>query len=169
MVEEDEQYEKTDSGSSMTYPKQCGTLKKGDYVMIKDHPCKMVEMTTAKTGKHGHAKAAIVGIDIFTHKKHEDSCPTSHSIEAPFVTRKDYQLADIDHEGFVTLLLDNGSTKCDLKLPTEEEDKDMVERIKASFEGGKEVLISVMSAMGQEKIIEMKELAQMQQSYLTMD
>ena len=159
MVEEDEQYEKTDSGSSHTYPKQCGTLKKGDYVMIKDHPCRMVEMTTAKTGKHGHAKAAIVGIDIFTHKKHEDSCPTSHSIEAPFVTRKDYPLVDIDNEGFCTLMLENGTTKSDLKLPTDEEDKEMVVRIKACFEDGKECMVGVMSAMGQEKIIEMKELA----------
>ena len=159
MVEEDEQFEKTDAGSSHTYPKQCGTLKKGDYVMIKDHPCKMVEMTTAKTGKHGHAKAAIVGIDIFTHKKHEDSCPTSHSIEAPFVTRKDYPLADIDQDGFCTLMLENGTTKEDLKLPIEEEDKELVDRIKASFEAGKEVVLGVMSAMGQEKIVEMKELS----------
>ena len=157
MVDE-ELFEHADSQSSHVYPIQCGALKKGDSVMLKGFPCKLVEMTTAKTGKHGHAKAAIVGIDIFTHKKHEDSCPTSHSIEAPFVTRKEYQLADIASDGFVTLLNDDGTTKEDLKLPEEEEDKAMSDKIRSIFGEGKSLVVSVMSAMGKEKIIEYKEI-----------
>ena len=31
-------------------------------------PCKIVEMSTSKTGKHGHAKVHMVAIDIFTGK-----------------------------------------------------------------------------------------------------
>ncbi len=34
--------------------------------MIKGRPCKIVEMSTSKTGKHGHAKVNMVAIDIFT-------------------------------------------------------------------------------------------------------
>jgi translation initiation factor 5A len=34
-------------------------------VLLKGQPCKVIEMTTSKTGKHGHAKANITGIDIF--------------------------------------------------------------------------------------------------------
>ena len=29
-------------------------------------PCKIVEMSTSKTGKHGHAKVHLVALDIFT-------------------------------------------------------------------------------------------------------
>ena len=29
---------------------------------------KIIEISVSKTGKHGHAKAAITGIDIFTGK-----------------------------------------------------------------------------------------------------
>ena len=36
---------------------------------LKEKPCKIIEITTSKTGKHGHAKANITGIDIFTGKK----------------------------------------------------------------------------------------------------
>ena len=158
MVEEDEQFEKTDAGSSHTYPTQAGGLHKGDYAVLKDHPCKVVEITTAKTGKHGHAKATITGIDIFTHKKYEDACPTSHSIDAPFVTRKEFQLADVAADGFVTMLTEDGKTKEDLKLPTEEEDQEMVNNLRKAFEAGKDVLIGVMCAMGKEKIIDFKEL-----------
>jgi translation initiation factor 5A len=158
MVDE-EQFEKTDSGSSHTFPIQCGTLHKGDYVMLKDHPCKLVEITTSKTGKHGHAKASIMGIDIFTKKKYEDSCPTSHSIDAPFVVRKEYQLADIQPDGFMTLLNPDGTTKEDLKLnPEDEEDKPMLEKLQELVGAGKDTMIGVIGAMGQEKAIDFKEM-----------
>ncbi len=58
--------------------------------MLKGFPCKVMEMTTSKAGKHGHAKATIVGVDIFTGKKYEDSCPTSHNMEIPFVKKTEY-------------------------------------------------------------------------------
>jgi translation initiation factor 5A len=41
-------------------------------MVFQGRPCKVVGYTTAKTGKHGHAKASITGIDIFTGKKYED-------------------------------------------------------------------------------------------------
>ena len=33
--------------------------------MIKGHACKIVDMSTSKTGKHGHAKVHMVALDIF--------------------------------------------------------------------------------------------------------
>ena len=34
----------------------------------QNRPCKIVEMSTSKTGKHGHAKVHMVALDIFTGK-----------------------------------------------------------------------------------------------------
>ncbi len=44
----------------------------------------------AKPGKHGSAKATIVGIDIFTGKKYEDSGPNSSTMQVPVVTKVEY-------------------------------------------------------------------------------
>ena len=48
------------AGASLTIPTQASHLKKGGLVLIKDHPCKIANMSTSKTGKHGHAKISMV-------------------------------------------------------------------------------------------------------------
>jgi len=64
MADQDDQtFEATGSGASETFPMQCSSLRKNGYVVIKGKPCKVVEMSTSKTGKHGHAK---VGDTSFT-------------------------------------------------------------------------------------------------------
>lgn len=62
-----------------------------------------------------------MAIDIFTDKKYEDSAPTSHNVDVPNVTRKEYSLLDIGSDGFVTLMQDDGSPKEDLKMPDDPE------------------------------------------------
>jgi translation initiation factor 5A len=71
---------------------QCSSLRKNGFVVIKNRPCKIVEMTTSKTGKHGHAKVHLVAIDIFTAKKLEELCPSTHNMNVPNVRRQEYQL-----------------------------------------------------------------------------
>merc|ERR1719238_1642875 len=117
-AEDEPTFETADAGSAHTYPLQCGELRKGSHVMIKGHPCKVAEVTTSKTGKHGHAKAHIVALDIFTQKKYEDLCPTSHNVSVPFVKRNEMQVLTCDRSsGETSLLLENGETKDDLFLP----------------------------------------------------
>ena len=87
--------------------------------MLKGHPCKVIDYSTAKPGKHGSAKATIVGTDIFTNKKYEDSCPTSANMRVPIVNKAEYEVADIAEDGFCSLLQQDGSLKENLKLPVD--------------------------------------------------
>merc|ERR1711982_309146 len=138
--------------------------RKGSHVMIKGHPCKVAEVSTSKTGKHGHAKAHIVALDIFTGKKYEDLCPTSHNLEVPFVKRTEYQLLNADGaSGEVSLLLEDGGTKDDLNLPCfnttsepMEDDTKVQKEIVDAFDAGKTTIVSVLSACGQEKLVSVK-------------
>merc|ERR1712113_110334 len=153
----DTRIETTEAGSAKTEPIRAGEIKKGMTVMLKGFPCKVIEVTTSKTGKHGHAKANITGIDIFTGKKYMDISPTSHDMTKPVVSTATYSIMDIQHGGELTLMDEGGSTKEDLNLP---KDNDLANRISEAFtkaqSDGSEVFVIVTSAMDKEQITDMK-------------
>lgn len=146
---------KAESGASLTYPQQAGAIRKNSYLNINNRPCKVVEVSTSKTGKHGHAKCHFVAIDIFNGKKVDDIVPSSHNCDVPHVSRTDYQLLDITDDEFVSLLTENGNTKDDLKLPA---DNNLWKQITEGHEQGKDLLVTVLSAMGEEQIVAVKEV-----------
>merc|ERR1719440_2752187 len=112
-----EEFQSTDAGSSHTYPMEGGQVRKGGYIMIKGNPCKVSDVSTSKTGKHGHAKCHSVAIDIFTGKKMEDLVPAGHTTSVPFVKKEEFQAIDVDDDDFLTVLTADGETRSDIKLP----------------------------------------------------
>ena len=148
----DEDFDKGAAGSAFAFPMQCSAMRKGGYVVISGRPCKVVEMSTSKTGKHGHAKVTFAGNDIFTGKRYEDSCPSTHNVECPNVSRTEYPLVGLN-EKYASLLLESGETRDDLKLPEGE----LGDKIQAAFDEGKELMVAVLSAMGIDQIVDFKE------------
>jgi len=147
-------FESADAGASATFPMQCSALRKNGHVVIKGRPCKIVDMSTSKTGKHGHAKVHLVAIDIFTSKKLEELCPSTHNMDVPNVRRQEYQLLDVTDDGFLSLMSDDGATKDDVKLPEGE----VGDKINKMFvEDGKDTNVIVLTAMGEEACIDSKE------------
>jgi len=152
--ENDETFEKADAGASLTTPSEAGAVKKGGHLLIKGFPCKVVDIKTSKTGKHGHAKCVFTALDIFTGKKYESMSPSTHTVEIPVVKRVSYECIDIDDEGFASLMDEDSNSKEDLKMP-----ESLMEEAKAILEEDGVALVDVLCAMGKEQIMSVKKTA----------
>eukprot|EP01065_Artemidia_motanka_P019225 TRINITY_DN2279_c0_g1_i2.p2 TRINITY_DN2279_c0_g1~~TRINITY_DN2279_c0_g1_i2.p2 ORF type:complete len:188 (+),score=93.38 TRINITY_DN2279_c0_g1_i2:69-566(+) len=157
--DQDTEVQVADSGASLTYPIQAGALKKGMMCVIKGRPVKIVDYTTSKTGKHGHAKAHIVAIDIFTDKKLEELCPTSHNMEAPVVKKQVFTVIDAnDQDNTCSLQDDDGEIHDGHDLPKagDGSNTDVRKLMVQAVENGDELFVTLVSAMGESHILEAK-------------
>ena len=143
-----------EAGASETIPMEAGQIRKGGLIMIKGQPCKVADVSTSKTGKHGHAKCNFIAYNIFNNKKLEDMVPSTHGTTVPVVSRTEYTLVDIAEDGFVTLMDENGETREDLELPDFPDN--YADEIKKDFEE-KQLLVTVLKACGKEQIMSHKE------------
>jgi len=135
----------------MSKPTELGTLKIGSYILlpVSDQPtgdaCRITEYDTSKPGKHGSAKARIVGVGIFDGQKRPHVGPVSQQIHVPLIDKRAGQIISIvgskiqvmDSETFETI------------------DVDMInEELEGTLEQGKD--IEYWNVMGRTKIMRKK-------------
>jgi len=156
MSDAEDDYDAADSGAADCTPIEAGAARKGGFLVIKGRPCKIVDMSKAKVGKHGAAKCAFTGIDIFTGKKLEAIAPASAGLSQPIVERNEYEMCDISDDDFVTLMDSGGNMREDIKVP---EDPETAKKLRARMDEGITTMVTVLKAMGMEQIIDMKDAA----------
>jgi len=116
----------------MSKPAEVGSLRVGGYIIIDDEPCRIVELTKSKPGKHGAAKARIVAIGIFDGQKKSFVKPVNAQIEVPIIekrsgqviakTESSVQLMDLEtYEVFETSPPDDPELAAKLEAGTEVE------------------------------------------------
>ena len=151
---DDYDFSSVETGASHTIPMEAGQIRKGGLIMIKDQPCKVLDVSVSKTGKHGHAKCKFVGANIFNNNKLEDMVPSTHTVNVPIVKRTEYTLVDISDDGFLSLMDDDGNTREDLTLPDFPENYS--HELKKDFES-KQLIVTVLKACGKEQVMSHKE------------
>merc|ERR1711934_262448 len=160
-VVEDKDYSVANAaaGASKTVPIRAGEVRKGGYVMLKGKPCKVVEVSISKTGKHGHAKANITGLDVFTGRKYVEISPTSHNMTAPTMFRSEYELTNVNADGEMELMDAVGTMNNLLRLPkdTHGEFTALSQRIMTKHREvaeGRAVFVTVLKAMDTEQVVD---------------
>ena len=113
-------------------------LKKGRYVIIDDAPCKVVDFTTSKPGKHGAAKARVTAVGIFDGSKRQLLKPVDANCEIPIVDRRKAQMI-ADLGGNIQLMDMETYETFEMKKPDD-----------IKLEAGQEV--EYMDVMGQKMI-----------------
>lgn len=67
---------------------ELGDLKEGSYVVIDGEPCRVVDVSKAKTGKHGSAKVHLVAIGLFTGSRKTITGPSDQRVEIPIIDKR---------------------------------------------------------------------------------
>jgi len=80
---------------AMSRPVDVGDLKIGSYVIVEDVPCRIVELTKSKPGKHGAAKARVVTIGVFDGVKRSFVKPVDAKVDMPMIEKRTGQLIAI--------------------------------------------------------------------------
>merc|ERR1712070_943636 len=166
MAEEEDKYaiETADAGAALWQGVEAGSIRKGGYIMIKGKVCKVRDVSTSKTGKHGHAMCKFSAQCIFTGATCEELCPSTHSIAVPFVKKSDFQVMGLEGD-YLQLMDEDMEMKEDLQLPnvdykTDDDNKisEQIKSISEEIDGGAEIELycTVMQAIGKEKVVEIK-------------
>ncbi|CAE6504576.1 MAG: translation initiation factor IF-5A [Candidatus Nitrosotenuis sp.] len=88
----------------MSKPAELGSLKIGSYILLPvadqptGEPCRIIEYDTSKPGKHGAAKARIVGVGIFDNQKRPHVSPVSQQVHVPLIDKRTGQIISITGE-----------------------------------------------------------------------
>jgi translation initiation factor 5A len=76
----------------MSKPADVGVLRVGGYVIIDNEPCRVVNLTKSKPGKHGAAKARVVAVSVFDGSKKTFVKPVDAQIEVPLIEKRSGQV-----------------------------------------------------------------------------
>jgi translation initiation factor 5A len=109
----------------MTKPMDVGELRVGGYMMIDGEPCRIMDITKSKPGKHGAAKARIVAIGVFDGQKRQFVKPVDANAEVPIIDKRAGQIFAINPTGVQIMDLETFEY-LDAPYPDEEEVKSKI-------------------------------------------
>ncbi len=130
----------------MSKPAGVGSLREGRYIIVDGEPCRIVDITKSKPGKHGSAKARIVAIGIFDGAKRSFVKPVDANVEVPMINKRSGQVFAVTSSGVQIMDLETYEY---LDAPFPEEDK-----LKAKLVPGVE--IEYWRILGRVKIVRTK-------------
>jgi len=123
-----------------------GELRVGGYMMIDGEPCRIMDVTKSKPGKHGAAKARIVAIGVFDGQKRQFVKPVDANAEVPIIDKRPGQVFAVNPSGVQIMDLETYEY-LDAPFPEEED-------LKAKLAAGVEV--EYWKILGKVKIVRTK-------------
>jgi len=130
----------------MSKPVDVGSLRVGGYMIVDSEPCRIVDITKSKPGKHGSAKARIVAIGVFDGVKRSIVKPVDLNAEVPIIDKRAGQVFAVNPTGIQIMDMETYEY-LDAPYPEEED-------LKAKLVAGVE--IEYWKILGKIKIIRAK-------------
>ncbi len=101
---------------------EVSALKVGRYIMMDGRPCQIANLVWSTSGKHGHAKYRITGIDLLTNSKYEGFYTSHDKVEVPIIEKKTAQVLSVAGDKAQVMDMQSYET-FDVAIPPEFKDK----------------------------------------------
>jgi len=133
------------SGDHLCPPCTAGEIKKGDIVLLKGRPCKIVNVTKSKTGKHGHAKCKMDGLCVISNQKICEVQPAHQNMQRAIVQDEEYLLLHADQTNRQLSLLDEECHTYEYDVRTEEHElfEQLIDEMML-IEGGSDCIMIIL-------------------------
>ena len=105
-----------------TVQKDVGSLQKGNYVILDGVASIVVNVTTSKSGKHGHAKVRMDAVGIIDGKKRQVVMPGHDKVDCPIIEKKTAQVLSVNN-GVANVMDSETYETFDLPVPEELKDQ----------------------------------------------
>ena len=132
-------------------------LQIGFHIVFYDRPCIVNYLDEFKNKIN---QIYIIAKDIFTGIEFQDYISKDSFIEVPFMRESEYNLISFDDSKGVVTIDDNKSNR-EITLPDEENEtetiKKQLKKLLGEEENDKKIKIRVITSMGNEKIISVRE------------
>jgi translation initiation factor 5A len=100
------------------------SLRVGSFVIFDGQACKVTDVQTSKTGKHGHAKCRITAVTLVGGNKKVKMFPGHDKVEVPIIEKESAQVLSIS--GNHASVMDQKTYETfDLEIP-----EDLKEKVK---------------------------------------
>jgi len=134
----------------LSTPMQAHAAKKGMFIMIKGRPCKVMNVKTSKTGKHGHVKVRLTGLCVITKTKYEVVRAGHIVMQAANVEKTDVQLSFVedskDGKKKVLGFLDENGDEVNLDVVDSKERQELIAAKLADTEDAFDFEVTIVSA-----------------------
>lgn len=132
---------------------KASALRKGGMLLMNDKPCKIVEIKSFKSGKHGVRKLRITGKHYFNESKQDVLLSSNDMVERPIASTDELQLVNVNPEsGYVALLTTEGDLRSDLRI----EDQELLDEVSRRFEADEYLMLEIKQTMGVEQVMGFK-------------
>jgi translation elongation factor P/translation initiation factor 5A len=128
-------------------------VKLGDFILIEGNPAKILNIKRFRTSWEEPAKTKITAIDIFNNKAYTFiGYKTRDTIAVIDVTQTEYILVDIDNETLI--VFDNIYNIINFSFLCP--DGNLKNKISQDFASGKDITVTIISAIGTHQVIDSK-------------
>lgn len=94
------------------------SIKVGNYIIIDDVACRVVDIQISRPGKHGHSKIRLSAIGLIDNKKRELILPGHDKINVPVIEKRTAQVLSV-HQDTATVMDTESYETFDLAIPEE--------------------------------------------------